>query len=158
MSAVAGTILGIGQIGLSLYGRYLNVKEKQAAIRLRESYNLSLYELNENAIKASYARNVRANMLSESITLGRIASGLSKANIGTAGTAVPAFQAVMAKTDFDNQGYELSLMTQLGRVATSKEASRTAYEQNISGWDAADWVGAAGDVVQGVERIAKEFK
>ena len=150
--------LKVGAIGLELWGQYESHKEKTATIRLREGYNQAMFELNEQAIKASYARNIRANMLSESITLGRMASGLAKANIGVAGTAVPAFQAVMAKTDFDNQGYDLSRMTQLGRLATSQEASQQAVEQNLEGWGTAEWIGALGTVLKGANSIIKGMK
>ena len=150
-------ILGAGSLALQLWGRDAAIKERQASIRLRESYNQSLLDLNELAIKASYARNIRANMLSESITLGRQATGLAKANIGVAGTAVPAFQAVIAKTDFDNQGYDLNRMTQLGRIATSRAASRTAYEKNIGGWGTVDFIGAGGDIANFANDMLKAY-
>ena len=144
-AVIVGGVTAAIQVGASLWGRHAELKERQQGIRLREAYNQSLFDLNENAIKASYARNVRANMLSENITMGRQATALAKSNIGIAGTSVPAFQAVMAKTDFDNQGYELNRMTQLGRIAVSRESSEEAYRKNIGGWGTAEWVGAMGD-------------
>ena len=141
--AVATLGISLLEKGLSLYGKSQQLKEKAMEVKIRDAYNQSLYDLNETAIKASFARNVRANQMSEGIALGRQASYLSKSRIGTAGTQVQAFQAIMQRTDFDNQGFELQRMTQLGKLGVSRHAStkgvQTASQAGLT-W--ADWAGA----------------
>lgn len=145
LTTIAAATLGISLLekGLGLFAKSKQLKEKAMEVKIRDAYNQSLYNLNETAIKASFARNVRANQMSEGIALGRQASYLSKSRIGTAGTQVSAFQAIMQRTDFDNQGFELQRMTQLGKMGISRHSSRRGVEvASQAGLTWADWAGA----------------
>ena len=124
MTAMA--LLSAGKVGLDFVAGRSAATKKAEEVQMRENYRQSLYDMNEVALQASYNRNIRANMLSEGINLGRQATALAKANIGVAGTAVPAFGSIMAKTDFENQGYHLSFIAQAGKLGISRSASRRA--------------------------------
>ena len=157
------SILGIISEGLqiagSLFGIVGEAKQKNQKAdedRLRGMYRESLWSLNEQSIKASYHRNVRANMMSESISLGRQASALASANIGVAGTSVPAFGAVMARTDFDNQGYELNKMHQLGELSINRSQNKRGMS-NIESWGSSlDWINAGLRVGNTVGNVINE--
>ena len=140
------------QIAFSVLGEFSaagDIRSKNLEIAMKEAYNQSLYTINELALKATYQRNVRANMLSEGINLGRQATALAKANIGVAGTTVPAFGAIMARTDWDNQGYELNKVAQLGRLAVSKSASRAATREAKNAPYGRGWFGSILNTIGG---------
>ena len=124
--AIAGGLLEFGGWVAGQIGESEARSEDLQNRRIQASYKASLWDLNEDTIKASYHRNMRALMLNEGIQLGRQASALASANIGVAGTSVPAFRAVMEKTDFDASGYEMQKMKALGQIAINRSASKAS--------------------------------
>ena len=143
----AMVLLSAGKVGLDFLSGRSAASKQAEEVRMRENYRQSLYDMNEVALQASYNRNIRANMLSEGINLGRQASALAKANIGVAGTTVPAFGSIMAKTDFENQGYHLNFIAQAGKLGINRSASRKAKAAGSGDFTLGEGLNLLGNVV-----------
>ena len=149
IALLIGSLLEIGGRALGISGKIEERDIQNANKRIQEGLKNTMWDINEAALKASYHRDVRANMLSEGVTMGRMATGLAKSNIGVAGTQVPLFEAVMRKTDFDNQGYEMQRAVAMKKLQLSRAASNKALE-GLQEW------GSFNDVMGEILGFAKD--
>lgn len=150
--AVSGATLLAGAGFLSqVGGGFLSPHNKTQQIRLIEKFKRASQAIQFQTLKALNARQNYSAYVNENIVSGKMASSLSKANIGVSGTAHPAFETILQKYDRERDSFKLQYQEQTAKLAVQRQSSYVASETG------ADFTGAFINSLTALARFGEHF-